>query len=174
MHCALKLHPDSRCDAVDRIEVEALRIEPDTLRLRFLLTGRLAELWLPPRAEPERADGLWRRTCFEAFVDTGGGYFELNLAPSTQWQAYRFSAYRSGMAVADLPLPRIDAARNGGFGLAADIPGLPTGPWRVGISAVVEDAGGRISYWALAHPPGRPDFHHADCFTLDLPPPERR
>ena len=35
----------------------------------------------------------------------------------------------------------------------------------------IEEASGRISYWALKHPPGRPDFHHPDGFALELPPP---
>jgi hypothetical protein len=42
-------------------------------------------------------------------------------------------------------------------------------PWHVGLSTVVEEMNGRISYWALAHPPGDPDFHHPDCFQLELP-----
>ena len=42
-------------------------------------------------------------------------------------------------------------------------------PWHVGLSTVVEERNGRISYWALAHPPGKPDFHHPDCFALQLP-----
>jgi hypothetical protein len=42
-------------------------------------------------------------------------------------------------------------------------------PWRLGLSTVVEERNGRISYWALAHPPGEPDFHHPDCFALELP-----
>ena len=42
-------------------------------------------------------------------------------------------------------------------------------PWRLGLAAVVEENDGRISYWALAHPPGKPDFHHPDCFRLELP-----
>jgi len=41
--------------------------------------------------------------------------------------------------------------------------------WQVGLSAVIEEKNGRISYWALAHPPGKPDFHHPDCFRLELP-----
>ena len=44
----------------------------------------------------------------------------------------------------------------------------PNAAWRVGLSAVVEDAGG-VSYWALTHPAGKPDFHHPDCFALELP-----
>jgi hypothetical protein len=38
----------------------------------------------------------------------------------------------------------------------------------VGISAVVATKSGEISYWALAHPAGSPDFHHKDCFALKL------
>jgi hypothetical protein len=41
---------------------------------------------------------------------------------------------------------------------------------RLGLAAIVEEASGDKSWWALAHPPGAPDFHHADCFQIDLPP----
>jgi hypothetical protein len=39
---------------------------------------------------------------------------------------------------------------------------------RLAVSAVIEESDGRISYWALAHPPGKPDFHHADGFVVAL------
>jgi hypothetical protein len=51
--------------------------------------------------------------------------------------------------------------------LATDI------PWYLGLSAVIHESNGHVSYWALAHPPGAPDFHHPDCFRLKLPPPRR-
>jgi hypothetical protein len=35
---------------------------------------------------------------------------------------------------------------------------------------VIEDQSGGVSYWALAHPPGKPDFHHADGFALEFSP----
>ena len=38
----------------------------------------------------------------------------------------------------------------------------------LGLSAVIEDKAGEISYWALAHPEGAPDFHHGDCFALQI------
>jgi hypothetical protein len=41
-------------------------------------------------------------------------------------------------------------------------------PWHLGLSAVIEERNGNKSYWALAHPPGAPDFHHRDCFALEL------
>ncbi|HEX9963934.1 MAG TPA: DOMON-like domain-containing protein [Allosphingosinicella sp.] len=42
-------------------------------------------------------------------------------------------------------------------------------PWQIGLSTVVEERNGRISYWALANPPGKPDFHDPACFALELP-----
>jgi hypothetical protein len=36
---------------------------------------------------------------------------------------------------------------------------------RLGLSALIEDSDGGKSFWALAHPPGAPDFHHADNFV---------
>ena len=45
--------------------------------------------------------------------------------------------------------------------------------WRMAISAVIEETNGRLSYWALGHPPGKPDFHHPDCFALELGPASR-
>ena len=44
--------------------------------------------------------------------------------------------------------------------------------WQMGLSAVLEETDGTKSYWALAHPPGAPDFHHPDCFALDIPAPD--
>jgi hypothetical protein len=48
---------------------------------------------------------------FEAFLRTSPGpdYYEFNFAPSTQWAAYRFDSYRSGIRVAtEISAPRIE------------------------------------------------------------------
>jgi hypothetical protein len=42
----------------------------------------------------------------------------------------------------------------------------------IALSAVIEEADGTKSYWALRHPPGPPDFHHPDCFALNLGAPD--
>jgi hypothetical protein len=44
----------------------------------------------------------------------------------------------------------------------------PSATLHLGFTAVIEDRDGRLSYWALRHPPGKPDFHHADSFALKL------
>jgi hypothetical protein len=165
-------HPSTPCEAVDAIDVDAAVTGVGLLTLTYRLTGRTAGLVLPKKAPSYRTDELWRSTCFEAFVRTGGaeGYLEFNLAPSTQWAAYRFDGYRSGMAPAGVAGPNVQARVAADAVVLTAVLGVPVpAPWRVGLSAVVEEVGGRISYWALAHPPGRPDFHHADCFALALP-----
>jgi hypothetical protein len=178
MRLALRRHPDSRCVAATRIDVEVSRPCAGSLVLAYVVYGKLSELRLPPIIAPARSDELWRQTCFEAFVGTAAGaaYYELNFAPSTQWAAYRFSGYRSGMCVAtEISAPRIEVeSAPDRYTLQAalkldGLSGLPrdTG-WRLGLAAITEDTNGGKSYWALAHPPGKPDFHHFDCFAHEL------
>ena len=38
----------------------------------------------------------------------------------------------------------------------------------LGLSAVIEQADGTLSYWSLHHPSGRPDFHHHSARALRL------
>jgi hypothetical protein len=173
MRHALRLHPDSLCAAATRIEVDIARPRPGSLLLSYVVSGRISDLRVPPVVAPARADELWRHTCFEAFVrpSTGSTYCEFNLSPSTQWAAYQFSSYRSGMRDAtEIDAPRIEVrstAESYTLQAALELDGL-TPPWRLGLSAVLEETNGHKSYWALAHPPGKADFHHADCFALEL------
>ncbi len=179
MRQPLTPHPETPCGAVIQIAVEAARTGPGALRLRYRVTGEIGGLSLPPVSAPARAEGLWQHSCFEVFLRTGpgGAYHEFNFAPSTRWAAYRFTGYREGMRVAhEVEAPRLAVeTRDGAFELRANLaldrlPDLSAdAPWRLGLSAVIEEASGRLSYWALAHPPGRPDFHHSHCFALELP-----
>jgi hypothetical protein len=150
------------------------------LVLHYCVTGRIGSLRFPPVTAAARTDELWQHTCFEAFVGTspGPGYYEFNFAPSTQWAAYRFSGYRSGMRVAtEIAAPRIEVQTGPErYTLQAALEldrlsSLPSdGVWRLGLSAVIEETSGRKSYWALAHPPGKADFHHSDCFAREVSP----
>jgi len=174
MRRALALHPDSVCDSVTSIEVDAVRNAAGILGLRYVVVGRIGELALPPPAVSARSDRLWEHTCFEAFLADASGhaYTELNVSPSGQWAGYRFLAYRNGMHVATVPPPRVEVdsgAERLELRVALQLKG--GGARRLGLSAVIEEKGGNKSYWALAHPPGAPDFHHSACFALELPPP---
>jgi hypothetical protein len=170
MRQILMRHPDSRCDAVDQIAVEAER-HRGRLTLDYRVTGRMADLRLPSPRQPLRIDGLWQFTCLEAFLRVGAEepYFEFNFSPSTAWAAYRFESYRDGMRPPDLT-PAIEVSSGSGvFRLRAVLKNLPpAGPWHLGLAAVIEEKSGRKSYWALKHPAETPDFHDARGFALEL------
>ena len=177
----LPLLPHPQSPLIPVLLTVECRLEVRELVLHYRLRGDPRAVRWPPAGDGGRADGLWKHTCFEAFLrgPSGESYLELNLAPSTQWAAYRFEGYRRGMAQAELAAPpRIEVrSAPGRFELTATVDlgraaALVEGPWRLGLSTVIEAADGRTSYWALAHPPGKPDFHHPDCFALELPAPE--
>ena len=136
--------------------------------LRFRIAGDLAVLVVPPVAPAVRTDELWRTTCFELFVAEAAGdrYVEFNLSPSGAWAAYRFDRYREGMIAIGLDDdPRIDWSIDAGEArLRAVIP-WPTDAVRFNCSAVLEHTDGRRAYFALAHAPGKPDFHAPACFV---------
>jgi hypothetical protein len=185
MRRTLQLHPNSLCFAVTHIEVQVARPQARSLTLTYVVTGKICDVAMPPVTAATRADELWRHTCFEAFLGSspGAAYYEFNFAPSTQWAVYRFSSYRSGMrAATETIAPRISVETSRErYILQASLeldevlasPESPGGNerggmWRLGLSAVIEETGGRQSYWALAHPPGKADFHHSDCFALEV------
>ena len=162
------------------IEAEAAR-SGDRLSLTYRVKGDVAGVRWPAPAEPGRADELWRHTCFEAFVAPveDEAYCEINLSPSGQWATYRFAGYRLGMAPAAAEVaafsPQLKAPDE--LVLAAEVDlgqvaGLARAPWRLGVTAMIEAANGRVSYWSVGHPPGKPDFHHRDCLALELPAPQ--
>ena len=185
MRQTLRIHPASACSSVKRIEVDVARPQTHSLALSYVVSGEIGDLAIPPLAAATRVDDLWRHTCFEVFVRgaQGPAYYEFNFAPSTQWAAYRFDGYRNGMRVAtEISDPGIEVESSPAryilqASLDLDELLLPASAgrrengriWRLGLSAVIEEAGGRQSYWAVAHPQGKPDFHGSDCFALEVP-----
>jgi hypothetical protein len=173
-HIALIRHPATHCAAVTGIDVRIGYQPGRELTLTYTLCGRIAGLLLPGEARPARVDELWRHTCFEAFVqaDDGPGYREFNFSPSGEWAAYHFRSYRDGDGRPGLPAPDIDC-RVCEVALELEVRLAPAAlpdarRLRLGLAAVVEADDGTLSYWALRHPLGKPDFHHTDGFTLDL------
>ena len=180
MRQQLRLHPDSRSVAVTSIDVEIARPRDGRLEFSYIVAGHMSSIRMPSTAANIRSDGLWRHTCFEAFIRAAPDteYYELNFSPSGQWAAYQFSRYRNGMRAAneitEIPIEMRSSPH--GCTLQASLSldqfrDLPRDrSWCLGLSAVIEDANGGISYWALTHPPGKPDFHHANGFVCEFSP----
>lgn len=170
-------HPGTPVAGALGIDVACTLPRDGGLILAYRLRAPAGQVLIPPAGTPGRTDGLWRHTCFEAFVAGKGqtAYREFNFSPAGSWQAYAFHAYRRGGPLEPAAGPEFDCREeDGGFTLRAYLPAadLPAGPpWRLGLSAVLEAADGSLSYWALNHTSAHPDFHHPDTFTLEIPPP---
>jgi hypothetical protein len=99
----------------------------------------------------------------------GLAYCEFNFAPSTCWAAYQFDGYRQGMRALEQqpPVAVAVAADSGRLELSAicSLPEPSTASDRIGLCAVIEDAGGLLSYWALSHHAEQPDFHDPASFV---------
>lgn len=177
---SLRPHPDTPCEWIAALTARVDWLSEDLLVFYYCLEGDVDRLQLPAQQRSAHADGLWKTTCFEAFIRSAGAdsYFECNFSPSSEWAIYRFDEYRRGMrAVEPAQAPKIICRRRAGE-LDADVDlhlrslDLPAqGDLELAVSAVLQDQNGALSYWALAHPPGKPDFHHAAGFVARLPRP---
>ena len=176
LHC----HPDTPCAAVESIESFLRWQKGPVLTVTYLIKGAIDLLRIAPFESARRADDLWHHTCFEAFIGAKNDseYYEFNFSPAGEWAAYAFRDYRDGGPCdSDGLEPKIVVQRSAAsLELSAvlrlaHLPGLqPNICLSVGLSAVIEDLNGSLSYWALKHPPGKPDFHHLDNFALEFEP----
>ncbi|MEM1131613.1 MAG: DOMON-like domain-containing protein [Pseudomonadota bacterium] len=172
-------HSDNTAHSVDGFDVGFSLDHKGRLWLRYHVDCDLERLVLPNSGmERNRADNLWKTTCFEAFIRLAGAsdYLELNLSPSGQWAAYVFESYRKGMTNEEAITASeigLDASASH-FALEATVQ-LPErfigASTDLAITAVLHEEQGAQSFWSLTHPPGKPDFHHDTCFALKLAPP---
>ena len=171
-------HPSMGPKAVESVEVEVLQTSNAIL---LMYAVHRADALILPAFERERRDNLWHGTCFELFVKPDSrGYVEFNFAPLSAWNAYSFVDWRMGRRPYQPDAePRMTDSRTDGRNeafparydldvvISPDV--LLLAPGSVSLAAILEEEGGAMSYWALAHPPGEPNFHHADCFAARLP-----
>jgi len=176
---ALQCHPRTPTGAGDSVDITVERRQRDlVLRATHPLLSKEGARGRSWSTSGTRADGLWNHTCIEAFLRLPGepGYHEINLAPSGDWQIYRFREYRELLPLPDIRVPPCIAIERShtAFVLEARLdlvqldPRYGSEPLQLALAAVLEEQDGRLSYWALAHPDGAPDFHHPDAFRIRL------
>jgi hypothetical protein len=175
----LACHPETPTEAVRGIVARVSRT-PGKLSVSYVLNGDLKRLRVPASQAPRMADRLWEHTCCEIFIACKGlpAYHEFNLSPSGEWMAYEFDGYRSrraGEPQAEGLAPEVTVRGTASLLELDAVIRLDrlsalhsSAPLALAVSAVIEDSEGALSYWAIRHPPGRPDFHRAEAFALEL------
>lgn len=174
----LTAHPSTPNNDVRGLEVQLRTQPPDILVFQYLLLADMSRVRVPSSGAGARRESLWRHTCFEAFVAAkdSPSYYEFNFAPSRDWAIYRFSGYREEMSPVEVcQAPEISVRRSDdGLALESAVPMGHLADFRdvrhllISLAAVIEDRDGRLSYWGLRHPPGKPDFHHRSGFTMEV------
>jgi len=187
------LHPFTPDPSLAGFELRcAATWEQGILSLHFQLSGGLGTLVLPCGTgnAPQRRDGLWQSTCFEAFIGQPDdpSYWELNLAPGGDWNLYALTGYRSQLQperrIERLPFslqrqplepaqpsgpgttPSTEAMERLDLQLSVDLRALipAESPLELSATAVLESVGQGCSYWAWRHNGPEPDFHRRDSF----------
>ncbi len=175
----LNCHPETPTDAVRSIAARVGREPGGKLAVTYILEGDIDRLRVPAPHAPGIAGQLWQHTCCEVFIACQGmpAYYEFNLSPSGEWAAYAFDGYRA-LRTGESKTRELDpqvVVRGAATKLELDavirldrLPEFQGVPLSLALSAVVEDSAGALSYWALRHPSGKPDFHHSESFALEL------
>lgn len=174
---ALRCHPSRPSTVIDAVQARVDHTAKGGLIIHYQLSGNLDRVRIPPRHSPGPAQDLWQQTCCEAFISRRGdrAYREFNFSPSGQWAIISFDGYRrprSGEAAS--PPPRLQVRRSPGLlrltALLAPqhLSAADDDVLEIGLAVVIEAADGTLSYWALHHADGKPDFHRRESFMLAL------
>ena len=153
--------------------------QKNILSIHYSVTGKIGKIFLPsPIAHPARKDGLWRTTCFEFFlaVKDSPQYWEFNMSPSGDWNAYVMDGYRQVNMRRETRIQQLQFKVQKDvecFLLEASIGLNPIftedTSIEAGIASVIQADDGRESYWALIHPRPKADFHLRHSFILEFP-----
>ncbi len=172
-----QLHPFPTDSIIPQIEISGqLDRNDDLLSIEYLVQGELDRVSIdPPSLLPTRKLELWATTCFEFFIGVASSpnYWEVNLAPTGDWNVYALDGYRQGLrpeiAFGSLPFT-IDRSDNLRLNLGFDLSQIIKTDLKleVAITAVIKSTQNEISYWALTHTGTEADFHRRDSFTIDI------
>ena len=163
--------------AVNSIEAE-LNVNEESIYISFRIRNNLDLIDLGNGTpNKKRVIKLWEKTCFELFIKNEKDQFiEFNFAPNFEWNCFYFD--KKGGALAEwekMPRPESDILLSAEhFFMFVNIRKefFPEGFFNsnkkqilsAGISSVIKEKIGSLSYWAMTHADVQPNFHHFDSF----------
>ena len=146
----------------------------DALTIGYHLRAGWRTCCFPPPGRPGPPPPAMGRDLFRILPGRKDSppYWEFNLSPAGDWNVYRFTDYRQGLAeepaFASLPFVVHRSPEALRLTLEVDLARIVPAdlPLEVAIAAVIQAPDGRLTYWALTHPGPQPDFHRRDGFLI--------
>ncbi len=157
------------------IEIHSeLNTTEESVYISYKVTGDLSSLDLGSgRSLHNRVIKLWEKSCFELFIkDASDSYVEFNFSPEFEWNAFYFA--KKGDALKEYE--KVNQVKTDillsqdVFHIIVEIEknkfpeNFFTGELSAGITSVVKEKNGNISYWALSHEDTKPNFHDFRSF----------
>jgi len=168
--------PDSRTPAIT-IAGKIVR-KHNFLVIQFEVMGETESILFPESApNPTRKDELWKATCFEFFIarPEQPEYWEFNMSPSGDWNAYCMDAYRRIGFREEPSILELSFSFHKDTGCASvegsvDLSRLFSAETAIqaGIASIIQMIDQHETYWALVHPNPQADFHLRESFKIEL------
>lgn len=147
----------------------------DSIFISYKVQGALESLDLgtgvPKHA---RQIKLWEKTCFELFIkDETNSYIEFNFSPDFEWNCFYFEKKGDPL----LEFKKMEQVKfdilfsNDVVHIVLELQKrmFPDqffeGKLAAGISSVIKEKTGNLSYWALSHHDIKPNFHDFRSFS---------
>lgn len=122
-------------------------------------------------AKWERADELWKTTCFELFLGhpKESGYWEFNFSPAAEkWNCYAFDDYRRPQPPNRSDDFQLSMAVVNDNCLKCELNSIvPLSNIEASLTSVIRTKQG-VNYFAVKHAGPKADFHLRDSFVIKL------
>ena len=155
-----------------------LNTTAESVFISYKVQGELCEIDLGTgHPHHARVIKLWEKSCFELFMkNTKDNYIEFNFSPEFEWNCFYFA--KKGDALTEylrMDLVKFDILLSlDVFHLIVELDkkkfpdSFFDGELNAGITSVIKEKDGKLSYWALSHHDTRPNFHDFRSFTASV------
>ena len=168
---SFKLRPHTH---IEKISIEGnLELIAEKIRLSFVVEGDLDVYIFPSKSRPQRAQELWKLTCFELFLanENEEEYYELNFSPSLAWNFYFLESYRGEVKEMELlNSPTIEAFEvNNEFKILFElsVENLQDFDY-YNVACILLNKEHERTFWTIKHLKSQPDFHDKASFLRIL------
>ncbi|CAA6803203.1 MAG: Unknown protein [uncultured Sulfurovum sp.] len=156
--------------AIQNLSINStLHLTNNKVQIRFVVKGELNAYIFPPKSKLQRANELWKATCFELFLADSQKeeYYEINFSSSLVWNFYYLKNYRA--EVQELKLlnePKIEVQQNEDevqIDFELEIENLEKFDI-YNVASIFLTKDNERTFWSVKHEKDVPDFHNRATF----------